>query len=88
MNVERCCLCGRIIPEGSQVCAVCTAKYAPIDPGAAGVEVEQELRDIAAVLKITANSDGNIKSSMEALLRIADRLERKRKCQVENISPE
>ena len=39
-------------------------------------EEAQELRDIAEVLKITANTDGNIKESMEAILRIADRLER------------
>ena len=39
-------------------------------------EEAQELRDIAEVLKITANTDGNIKRSMEAILRIADRLER------------
>lgn len=43
-----------------------------------GQEAE-ELRDIAEVLKITANTDGNIKRSMEALLRIADRLERKKR---------
>lgn len=41
-------------------------------------EETQELRDIAEVLKITANTDGNIKRSMEAILRIADRLERKK----------
>lgn len=42
-----------------------------------GQEAE-ELRDIAEVLRITANTDKNIKKSMEALLRIADRLERKK----------
>jgi hypothetical protein len=39
--------------------------------------VAEEMRDIAGVLSITANTDGNIKNSMESLLRIADRLERK-----------
>ena len=49
--------------------------------GPAELEPEQELRDIAEVLKITANTDRNIQNSMEAILRIADRLERKReKC--------
>ena len=42
------------------------------------LEAEQ-LRDIADVLKITAGTDKNIKDSMEAILRIADRLERKSK---------
>lgn len=37
-------------------------------------QTAEELRDIADVLSITANTDGNIKKSMEALLRIADRL--------------
>lgn len=50
----------------------------------AGIEVEEtetiaELRDIADVLSITANTDSNIKKSMEAILRIVDRLERKNK---------
>jgi hypothetical protein len=47
-------------------------KYSP----AAVLEAEQELRDIAQVLKITASTDRNIKESMEAILRIADRLGR------------
>jgi uncharacterized protein (DUF1499 family) len=41
------------------------------------VEIAEEMRDIAGVLSITANTDGNIKKSMESILRIADRLERK-----------
>ena len=46
--------------------------------GITGKDEVEELRDIAAVLKITAGTDKNIKTSMEALLRIADRLERER----------
>lgn len=86
MGPERCCMCGAVIPEGSQVCPMCAQRYAP-ELGE-GAEVEQELRDIAAVLKVTANTDRNIKESMEAILRIADRLERKRKCGKANTSPE
>lgn len=41
------------------------------------VEIAEEMRDIAGALSITANTDGNIKKSMESILRIADRLERK-----------
>ncbi|WAK79586.1 hypothetical protein [Clostridium phage Saumur] len=42
-------------------------------------ETAAELRDIADVLSITANTDGNIKRSMEALLRIAERLSRRKR---------
>jgi len=47
-------------------------KYSPAEV----LETERELRDIAQVLKITASTDRNIKESMEAILRIADRLGR------------
>lgn len=77
-NAEHCLLCGDIIPEGSQVCASCMKQYG-IEATEA-VEVAEELRDIADVLKITKDTDANIKQSMESLLRIADRLERKGKC--------
>lgn len=74
-DVDRCLICGAVIPEGAQVCKCCM--------NAAGIEAEEaaeiaeEMRDIAGVLSITANTDGNIKQSMESTLRIADRLERK-----------
>lgn len=42
-------------------------------------QMAQELRDVAAVLKITEATDTNIRTSMESILRIADRLERKNK---------
>lgn len=44
----------------------------------ADVEAAEELRDIAQVLNITASTDKNIQLSMEAILRIADRLERRK----------
>ena len=74
MAAERCVLCGAHIADGSQMCRACMDKYSP----AAVLEAEQELRDIAQVLKITASTDRNIKESMEAILRIADRLGRNR----------
>ena len=74
-DVDRCLMCGAVIPEGSQVCKSCMAK-AGIEAGEAA-EIAEEMRDIAGVLSITANTDGNIKRSMESILRIADRLERK-----------
>lgn len=70
-----CCLiCGQIVPEGLQVCTACMKKYEIQNAG--DMELAEELRDIADVLKITENTDSNIKKSMESILRIADRLER------------
>ena len=74
-DVDRCLICGEAIPEGVQVCKSCMAQY-HIEAGEA-VEIAEEMLDIAGVLSITANTDGNIKKSMESILRIADRLERK-----------
>lgn len=74
-NIDYCPICGEIITEGAQVCKSCAEQFS-IEAGEA-VEIEEEMRDIAGVLSITANTDGNIKRSMESILRIADRLERK-----------
>ncbi|MBQ0067600.1 MAG: hypothetical protein KBS60_05420 [Phascolarctobacterium sp.] len=72
---ERCLLCGEVIPEGTQVCKNCIEKYDIKATEAA--EMAEELRDVANVLKITEATDANIRTSMEAILNIADRLERK-----------
>lgn len=74
-DVDRCLICGEAIPEGMQVCNNCMAQYH--FEAEETVEIAEEMRDIAGVLSITANTDGNIKRSMESILRIADRLERK-----------
>ena len=74
-EVDRCLICGEAIPEGMQVCNNCMAQYH--FEAEETVEIAEEMRDIAGVLSITANTDGNIKKSMESILRIADRLERK-----------
>lgn len=76
IDADRCLVCGEIIPEGSQVCTACRKKYNIEPPDDLG-ETAQELRDIADVLKITEGTDTNIRKSMESILRIADRLERK-----------
>lgn len=73
-GIDRCLICGEVIPEGSQVCTACRNKY-DIATGETE-EMAQELRDIADVLKITEGTDTNIRKSMESILRIADRLER------------
>lgn len=76
IDTDRCLVCGEIIPEGSQVCTACRKKY-NIEPPDDLEEAAQELRDIADVLKITEGTDTNIRKSMESILRIAARLERK-----------
>lgn len=77
MAPDKCLICGEIIPEGIQVCKNCMEEYG-IDTGA-DTEVVEELRDVANVLKITEGTDTNIKQSMESLLNIADRIERREK---------
>lgn len=72
---DRCLICGEVIPEGTQVCTACMNKYDIKATEAA--EMAAELRDVADVLKITEGTDGNIRRSMQAILNIADRLERK-----------
>ena len=76
-NEEHCLMCGATIPEGTQVCVSCMKEHG-IDATDA-IEVAEQLRDIAGVLKITKDTDTNIKQSMESLLNIADRLERKKR---------
>ena len=68
-RAQRDCIACPFSCRDSIACLACPGQQAE-------GEEAQELRDIAEVLKITANTDGNIKRSMEAILRIADRLER------------
>ena len=74
-EADHCLICGAAVPDGAQVCKSCAEQF-HIEAGEAA-EIAEEMRDIAGVLSITANTDGNIKRSMESILRIADRLERK-----------
>lgn len=71
MEQERCFACGEIIPEGRHLCRGCAKEH---NIKSVGGEAAEELRDIAQVLNITASTDKNIQSSMEAILRIAERL--------------
>lgn len=72
---DRCLICGEVIPEGTQACTACINKY-DIE-ATEEAEMAAELRDVADVLKITEGTDTNIRQSMQAILNIADRLERK-----------
>lgn len=66
----KCVLCGKTITSDMVICSACMP-----DSG----EETKELEDVAAVLAITADTDTNIKRSMEAILNIAGRLKRKGK---------
>lgn len=73
MSRAKCIICGKTLPEeGQQICVDCLAEKS--DEETAG-----ELRDIADVLSITADTDANIKKSMEAIMRIAYRIDRRNK---------
>lgn len=73
MGPEKCVCCGEPVPEGLQVCPSCLKKNGAGDDA---VETAEQLRDIAAVLGITAGTDTNIKDAMQGILNIAQRLER------------
>lgn len=73
MGPGKCVCCGEPVPEGLQVCPSCLKKYGA---GAEAVETAEQLRDIAAVLGITAGTDANIKEAMQGILNIAQRLEK------------
>lgn len=73
MGPDKCVCCGEPVPEGLQVCPSCLKKHGADDDA---VEAAEQLRDIAAVLGITAGTDANIKDAMQGILNIAQRLER------------
>lgn len=68
MKNRKCEKCGAPTAEGLTLCPDCMK-----ESGAA-----EELRDIAQVLSITANTDTNIREAMAGILNIADRLERRK----------
>lgn len=75
MKLRKCERCGAPTAEGLPICPACMK-----ESGAAVeiVEAAEELRDIARVLSIEAESDANIREAMEGILSIADRLERRK----------
>ena len=73
--MNRCERCGKAVPDGLPICPECL-KLA--GAGKAEISAAEELRDIADVLNITADTDANIKKSMEAIMRIAYRIDRRK----------
>lgn len=76
MAERKCANCGAPLPSPLELCPDCMRKAGA---GAEEIEAAAELRDIADVLSITADTDGNIKRSMQGILNIAERLEKRTK---------
>ena len=73
MKLTKCEKCGGPTAEGLPHCPDCMrATGAAVGQIAAA----EELRDIARVLSITANTDANIREAIVGILNIAERLER------------
>lgn len=75
MTLKNCERCGEPTAEGLPICPDCM-KAAGASPEE--VKAAEELRDIARVLSITADTDANIKEALTGILNIADRLERRK----------
>jgi predicted nucleic acid-binding Zn ribbon protein len=73
-----CVICGKYVPEGWQVCTECI-RNAETAVSEEDLQNAEQLRDIAAILNITAGTDTNIKAALQGILNIADRLERRGK---------
>lgn len=76
MKFDKCAFCDGPAPEGLRVCPECLKANGA---GEAEVEAAQDLRDIAAILNITADTDRNIKDAMNGILNIAGRLKRRKR---------
>lgn len=75
MKLRKCERCGEQTAEGLLLCPECMKESGA---AAEAVAAAEELRDIARVLPITANTDTNIREAMTGILNIADRLERRK----------
>lgn len=75
MKLQKCEQCGGPTAEGLPLCPYCMEAA-----GAAADEIAaaEELRDIAKILSITADTDANIREAVTGILNIADRLERRK----------
>lgn len=71
--MNRCERCGKAVPDGLPICPECLKTAGA---GEAEVTAAEELRDIAAILRIEAGTDANIKEALQGILNIAARLER------------
>ena len=70
MKLRKCERCGEQTAEGLLLCPECMKESGA---AAEAVAAAEELRDIARVLSITANTDTNIREAMTGILNIADK---------------
>lgn len=73
MKLRKCERCGEPTAEGLPLCPECMKESGV---AAEDVAAAEELRDIARVLSITADTDANIREAIVGILNIAERLER------------
>ena len=73
MKLTKCEQCGGPTAEGLLLCPECMKESGA---AAEAVAAAEELRDIARVLSITADTDANIREAIVGILNIAERLER------------
>lgn len=74
MKLQKCERCGNPSAVGFPLCPACMEESGA---AAEAVTAAEELRDIARVLSITADTDANIQEAMQGILNIAERLERR-----------
>ena len=70
---EKCVNCGAVLTPLLDLCPECMRKGGMKEKE---IEASAELRNIADVLSITADTDSNIKQSIKGILNIAERLEK------------
>ncbi len=73
MKLQKCEKCGGQTAEGMTLCPECLKAAGA---SAAEVDAAEQLRDIARILSITADTDTNIRDAVTGILNIAERLER------------
>ena len=73
MKLTKCEQCGGPTAEGLPLCPDCMRATGAV---AVQIAAAEELRDIARVLSITADTDANIREAIVGILNIAERLER------------
>jgi hypothetical protein len=71
MAVDRCVICGEIVPEGMQVCPACMKKS-----GASEKEIKaaKRLKDVANILRADSTIR-SIQSAIDSIFNIAEELE-------------
>lgn len=73
MAVDRCVICGEVIPEGMQVCPGCMEASGADEKE---IKTARQLRDIANILNMETNRK-SVRDAIDGILSIAEGLERR-----------